>query len=219
VSCRSVFLGDGRTLQQLSNFQQIFGCRERVSERTELLEASSFKKDVDTQKAVEAAVKASTGGDASLSVAGGDPRPKPPKQEQPGPDSSEQESHKSTIDALIESIELDYEDVVEPNDKDAADAWERERDEMAKQGEGIAAASDSTSAPTKVGAVKTPSVKKSIFPADMSFVDAIATCTTLECLRDAHLQPKGQAKFNFPHFMIIGFQKAATTSLYGCVLG
>jgi hypothetical protein len=33
-------------------------------------------------------------------------------------------------------------------------------------------------------------------------------------VRDAHAQPRHGAQLNFPHFFIIGFQKAATTSLF-----
>lgn len=46
------------------------------------------------------------------------------------------------------------------------------------------------------------------------FLDKLATCDSLDCLREAHMLPRGAAKFNHPHFLIIGFQKAATTSLY-----
>ena len=52
------------------------------------------------------------------------------------------------------------------------------------------------------------------FPTDMPFIQAIATCDSFECVRDAHRQPRRGARFNFPHFMIIGWQKSATTSLY-----
>ncbi len=46
-------------------------------------------------------------------------------------------------------------------------------------------------------------------------LEALRACSFegLECVRAAHALPAGGAKFNFPHFMIIGFQKAATTSL------
>jgi len=50
--------------------------------------------------------------------------------------------------------------------------------------------------------------------ASSPFLDKIATCDSLDCLKEAHLLPRGVAKFNHPHFLIIGFQKAATTSLY-----
>jgi hypothetical protein len=46
------------------------------------------------------------------------------------------------------------------------------------------------------------------------FLAALADCETLECVRAAHTLPRGAAKFGFPHFMIVGFQKAATTSLH-----
>lgn len=52
------------------------------------------------------------------------------------------------------------------------------------------------------------------FPPDMPFIQALATCDTLECVRDAHAQPRRGARFNFPHAIIAGWQKAATTSTY-----
>ncbi|KAI8102861.1 hypothetical protein M9434_005653 [Picochlorum sp. BPE23] len=48
----------------------------------------------------------------------------------------------------------------------------------------------------------------------MTFLDAIKTCETFNCLREAHLLPKGNATYNFPHFIIAGYSKSATTSLY-----
>lgn len=45
-------------------------------------------------------------------------------------------------------------------------------------------------------------------------VEALRGCQTLECVRTAHTRPPGPAKFNFPHFFIIGWQKTATTSLF-----
>jgi len=50
--------------------------------------------------------------------------------------------------------------------------------------------------------------------ASSPFLDMIPTCSSLDCLKKAHLLPRGPAKFNHPHFLIIGFQKAATTSLF-----
>ncbi len=52
------------------------------------------------------------------------------------------------------------------------------------------------------------------FNATTPFLDAVRSCRSLRCLRDAHLQPRGGAKFNFPHFMIAGWSKSATTSVY-----
>ena len=52
------------------------------------------------------------------------------------------------------------------------------------------------------------------FPIDMPFMDALATCDTFECVKDAHMQPRYGARFNYPHFMILGWQKSATSSLY-----
>lgn len=37
---------------------------------------------------------------------------------------------------------------------------------------------------------------------------------TFDCIREAHDLPPGDAKFNFPHFMLVGWPKTATTSLY-----
>lgn len=53
------------------------------------------------------------------------------------------------------------------------------------------------------------------FPLGTPFLEALSTCDTLECVHDAHLLEKEPGVFNFPHFLIIGFQKTATTSLYG----
>lgn len=53
------------------------------------------------------------------------------------------------------------------------------------------------------------------FPPDLPYLDALKTCETLKCVRDAHAQPRqGKEKFNFPHFIIAGYSKSATTSLY-----
>lgn len=45
-------------------------------------------------------------------------------------------------------------------------------------------------------------------------VEALRGCLTLECVRESHTKPPGPARFNFPHFFIIGWQKTATTSLF-----
>jgi hypothetical protein len=50
--------------------------------------------------------------------------------------------------------------------------------------------------------------------ADATFVEALAACTTLACLRDAHARPRAADQFNFPHALLVGWQKSATTSLY-----
>ena len=52
------------------------------------------------------------------------------------------------------------------------------------------------------------------FPPGTPFLEALSTCDSLECLHDAHELEKEPGVFNFPHFLIIGFQKTATTSLY-----
>ncbi len=36
----------------------------------------------------------------------------------------------------------------------------------------------------------------------------------VHCLHPTRLQPRAPGQFNFPHFMVIGFPKCATTSLY-----
>jgi len=46
------------------------------------------------------------------------------------------------------------------------------------------------------------------------FLNVLEKCRDLICIQEAHEKYQRTAKmFNFPHFMIIGFQKAATTSL------
>lgn len=45
-------------------------------------------------------------------------------------------------------------------------------------------------------------------------VEAIRGCESFDCVKMAHERPRGNAKFNFPHFLIIGWQKTATTSLF-----
>ena len=42
---------------------------------------------------------------------------------------------------------------------------------------------------------------------------ALRRCSSLECLRRVHDMP-GQRQFEFPHFLIIGWAKCGTTSLY-----
>ena len=46
------------------------------------------------------------------------------------------------------------------------------------------------------------------------FTSMLAQCRTLECLRIAHELPRREDQFNFPHALIVGWQKSATTSLY-----
>ena len=45
-------------------------------------------------------------------------------------------------------------------------------------------------------------------------IEAIRGCQTFECLQMAHTRPPGPAKYNFPHFIMIGWQKTATTSIF-----
>ncbi|KAL4513316.1 hypothetical protein Ndes2526B_g04995 [Nannochloris sp. 'desiccata'] len=49
---------------------------------------------------------------------------------------------------------------------------------------------------------------------DDAFLKKVAECSTHECITEAHKMPRSTNIFNFPHFMIIGFQKSATTSLF-----
>lgn len=49
---------------------------------------------------------------------------------------------------------------------------------------------------------------------EVPFLDALASCRSLACLRDAHARPRRAGQFNFPHALVVGWQKSATTSLY-----
>jgi len=49
---------------------------------------------------------------------------------------------------------------------------------------------------------------------DAAFLKKINECSTHKCITEAHKMPRSTKIFNFPHFMIIGFQKSATTSLF-----
>lgn len=58
-------------------------------------------------------------------------------------------------------------------------------------------------------------IQEAARPGDgVGFLEALGSCRTLTCLRDAHNRPKQPGQFNFPHALIIGWQKSATTSLY-----
>lgn len=52
-----------------------------------------------------------------------------------------------------------------------------------------------------------PPADTSLPRASSPFLDKLATCDSLDCLKEAHMLPRGAAKFNHPHFLIIGFQK------------
>ena len=63
------------------------------------------------------------------------------------------------------------------------------------------------------------------FGSNTTFLEGIKTCESFKCVKEAHLLPReGQfgagdgngtgTKFNFPHFLIAGYSKSATTSLY-----
>jgi hypothetical protein len=42
----------------------------------------------------------------------------------------------------------------------------------------------------------------------------VAQCTSFKCLKEMHEKLAGRTPFNLPHFMIMGWQKCATTSVY-----
>ena len=49
-----------------------------------------------------------------------------------------------------------------------------------------------------------------------TYIDILKTCKSLECLRHAHSRQSVNEKkaFNFPHMLLIGYQKSATTSIF-----
>ncbi|PSC68100.1 deacetylase sulfotransferase [Micractinium conductrix] len=47
-----------------------------------------------------------------------------------------------------------------------------------------------------------------------AFATAVAACQDFDCLRQANELPRAPGQFRFPHFMVIGFPKCATTSIY-----
>lgn len=47
-----------------------------------------------------------------------------------------------------------------------------------------------------------------------SMLQTLMRCQTLECIKVAHSRSREPGTFNFPHFLIIGWQKTATTSLH-----
>lgn len=55
---------------------------------------------------------------------------------------------------------------------------------------------------------------------NITFLEAIKTCETLACVKEAHMIPRKETetKFNFPHFMIAGYSKSATTTLHSYLL-
>ena len=77
-----------------------------------------------------------------------------------------------------------------------------------EQGEDYDAPEDTS----RVDAAKQKGAETS--PGNATFLKALESCNDIVCVREAHKLPKGEARFNFPHFLIIGFQKAATTSLH-----
>ncbi|KAL4443808.1 hypothetical protein ABPG75_011545 [Micractinium tetrahymenae] len=47
-----------------------------------------------------------------------------------------------------------------------------------------------------------------------AFTAAVAACSNFSCLQEANQLPRAPGQFRFPHFMVIGFPKCATTSIY-----
>ncbi|PSC68106.1 sulfotransferase [Micractinium conductrix] len=47
-----------------------------------------------------------------------------------------------------------------------------------------------------------------------AFTAAVSACANFRCLRQANKLPRAPGQFRFPHFMVIGFPKCATTSIY-----
>lgn len=100
-------------------------------------------------------------------------------------------------------------------DADKALQWSTDPEQEAARAAALAemmgyVAEDASSAPPDVSAVR---ARRSV-----DVVEAIRGCTTLECVRVANSRPMGPARFNFPHFLIIGWQKTATTSLHAYLL-
>jgi hypothetical protein len=73
---------------------------------------------------------------------------------------------------------------------------------------GLHAAADGAAAadPAAAAAAVPPELRKDL--------DALARCETLDCVSRAGARLRGRARFNAPHFMILGWQKCATTSIY-----
>ena len=46
------------------------------------------------------------------------------------------------------------------------------------------------------------------------YTDALSACTDFVCLQRANALERAPGQFHFPHFLVIGFPKCATTSLY-----
>ena len=115
--------------------------------------------------------------------------------------------------------EIDYDDyeVDEDEDEDRED-----RDDYTYEAPGSTTAQtkgETPDGPTKDGeqtsqATKTTADAASGKNGQGTFLKALEVCNDMVCVREAHKLPKGEATFNFPHFLIIGFQKAATTSLH-----
>lgn len=91
---------------------------------------------------------------------------------------------------------------------------------LADQDEGIITTSSLIqSAPDMMTPPPTPKHSPATFKKGTNYLEAIATCKTLRCIRDANRLDRDPEIFPFPLFIIIGFQKAATTSLYSHFTG
>ena len=84
----------------------------------------------------------------------------------------------------------------------------------AKRNEALAQMMGIKSPPTGVevppGAPRDLSAARARRSTDM--VEALRGCETLECVKVAHTRPRGNAEFNFPHFLIVGWQKTVRCS-------
>ncbi|PSC68491.1 sulfotransferase [Micractinium conductrix] len=77
---------------------------------------------------------------------------------------------------------------------------------------GAAAGGDGTSAQASAAAAE--EVHPVISMPLSGLEEALRGCSTLACLQQAHMRSKHPQQFNFPHFLLLGFPKCATTSLY-----
>lgn len=107
--------------------------------------------------------------------------------------------------------DIDYDDYkdIEPGEEGVLD---REKDEQVKNSSEEGGDEDYTEEDAKRGTDE--KIDKGKESGTRTFLSALKSCTDMVCVQKAHELPKEDAKFNFPHFLIIGFQKAATTSLH-----
>jgi hypothetical protein len=119
-----------------------------------------------------------------------------------------------TIDRQDSMVAKALDHVQKVADKDASLRWENDdpatdaaRNEALQQMMGLI--SDADVSDEIDSDVSTQRARRS-----KDMVEAVRGCRTLECIKMAHTRPVGMAKFNFPHFLMIGWQKTATTSLF-----